>query len=456
MVIEKQLDAIFKAYDIRGIYGTELTDEIAYDFGRAFGTFLREKGEHFAVVGMDNRLSSPLIKMHLVKGLCSTGIDVFDIGTVITPIFYYATELYEIKGGVMITASHNPAEYNGFKVQYDGGTIFGETLTHLKERIEAGRFLRGKGSVTELSPVESYYEMILEKIKLGPRKLKVVVDPANGTASLFAETLLQRLGCEVIPINNISDASFPNHFPDPTRLANLQDLIKTVQKEKADVGIGYDGDGDRIGVVSEKGEVIYGDMLMILYWREILRKHPGAEAIVEVKCSDVLVQEIKKLGGQPFFYKTGHSLIKAKMKEIGAIFTGEMSGHMFFADEYYGFDDALYATARLLRILSNTDEPFSALLADVPTTYPTPELHAIVAEAEKKAYVKKTTQMLEEVAKEVITVDGVRATFEDGWGLVRASNTGPSLVVRAEGTSKAARDRIYHIIETALFPLVIE
>ncbi len=433
---------IFRQYDIRGVYGHDLTDHVAELIGRAFGTFLRNKGEKTAIVGRDNRASSPELRDQLVKGLRESGIDVIDIGVVISPIFYYSTHLFEISGGVMITASHNPSEYNGFKIQYDGRTLYGDELLELKRIIDKGVFARGNGSISLAYPEDDYINQLKEKLILGDKRLKVVVDCGNGTASLFAPRLFRELGCDVIPLYCESDSSFPNHFPDPVKVENLQQLIKTVQENRADVGLGFDGDGDRLGVVDDQGNIIWGDMLMILFWREILPKYPGADALVEVKCSNLLFDEIKRLGGNPFFYKTGHSLIKAKMKEIKAVFAGEMSGHMFFADEYYGFDDALYAAGRLLRILSHSAVPLSQLLADVPKTFITPEMRVKCSDEEKFKYVENAKRYFSETGCKFIDVDGVRAIFEKGWGLIRASNTGPEVIMRCEADSELECTRI--------------
>jgi phosphomannomutase/phosphoglucomutase len=413
-------ERIFRQYDIRGIYQENLSARDAELIGKAFGTYIRKKGETEAIVGRDNRKSSPELFNSLVKGLTDTGINVKDIGVVISPIFYYATYLYQIKSGIMITASHNPAEYNGFKVQYDGRTLYGDELQEIKRIIQKDEFERGQGRLTVQSPVKNYISMIKEKIKLPGRRLKVVVDCGNGTAGLFAPNLLKELGCEVIPLYCDSDPDFPNHFPDPVKPENLEDLIKTVKSNKADLGVGFDGDGDRLGVVDNQGNIIWGDMLMILFWREILPKYPGTPAIVEVKCSEILVDEIKRLGGKPMFYKTGHSLIKAKMKELNAVFTGEMSGHMFFADEYYGFDDALYACARLLRILARSNKPLGELLKDLPKTYATPEIRVKCSEDEKTFYVDKAKKYFSASGYKTIEIDGVRVQFDDGWGLVRS------------------------------------
>ncbi|SHE74440.1 phosphomannomutase/phosphoglucomutase [Desulforamulus putei] len=448
-------ERIFRQYDIRGIFGEDLTVQDAALIGRAFGTFLRQKGESSAIVGRDNRESSPVLHEHLVKGLLETGVNVIDIGVVISPIFYYATHLYGINAGIMITASHNPAKYNGFKVQYGGRTLYGEELQQLKTMAERGDFEKGSGRLTCRWPVEDYINMMKEKIVLGGRKIKVVVDCGNGTAGLFAPTVIRALGCDVIPLYCESDPAFPNHFPDPVKPENLRDLIAAVKENKADLGIGFDGDGDRLGVVDEQGNILWGDMLMILFWREILPQYPGADAIVEVKCSDLLVNEIRRLGGKPFFYKTGHSLIKAKMKELNAVFTGEMSGHMFFADEYYGYDDALYAAARLLRILSNSDKPLSELLSDVPKTYCTPEIRVPCEEDKKFQYVSHAKNYFKDKGYPFIDVDGVRVQFANGWGLVRASNTGPELIIRCEACSQDQLETIKQEIARSIFPLKV-
>lgn len=449
-------NGIFKAYDVRGIYGQDLTDGEAELIGKAFGTFLRRKGEHKAIVGMDNRQSSPGLHANMIRGLRSTGITVVDIGTVVTPIFYYSTIDFHIGAGVMVTASHNPAQYNGFKIQYGGSTMYGQALQDLKEAARSGNFETGDGGYEPRSPVGDYIDMIAGKIHLGTRKLKVVVDAGNGTAGIFVPRILERLGCAVIPLYCDSDPSFPHHFPDPTKVENMRDLVQTVRDNQADVGLGFDGDGDRLGVVDDTGEIIWGDRLMILFWREILPRHPGADAIVEVKCSDQLVDEIRKLGGKPMFYKTGHSLIKAKMKEIGAVFTGEMSGHMFFADEYYGYDDATYAAGRLLRILSHTEGTLHSLFSDLPRSCATPEIRVKCPEDEKARNIEKARKELRKFAVDTIEVDGIRARFNDGWGLVRASNTGPELIVRCEGTTQEACERIKRVISRTLYPLKID
>ncbi|MGB9780114.1 phosphoglucosamine mutase [Caldanaerobacter subterraneus] len=441
---------MFRMYDIRGIWGEDLTEETAEVIGKAFGTYVKQKGINSVLVGRDNRISSKPIRDALIKGLTSTGCDVLDVGVLTTPAFYYSNILYNSQAGMMITASHNPPQFNGFKVMVGPSTIYGEELKKIYYIAEKGEFEKGSGEVKYAYPINSYINMIKEKVKLGDRKLKVVVDCGNGTASLFYPDVIYNLGCEVYPLYCESDPTFPNHFPDPVKEENLKDLIEEVKRVKADLGIAFDGDGDRIGVVDEKGNIIWGDMLMILYWREIMKKHPGAEAIVEVKCSQALVEEVERLGGKPVFYKTGHSLIKAKMKEMNAVFTGEMSGHMFFADEYYGFDDAAYAAARLLRILSNTDKSLSELLADVPKYPSTPEIRLECSDERKFDVVKGVTEYFREKGYNIIDVDGARVLFDGGWGLVRASNTGPELIVRCEARTSEKLEEIKKELSEAL------
>jgi phosphomannomutase/phosphoglucomutase len=450
---------IFREYDIRGVYGRDLTPEVAGRVARAFAAYLRRKAPDDrplpVVVGHDNRASSPELHRAVVEALVDSGCAVVDVGLVTTPVFYFARVHLGVDGGVMVTASHNPPEYNGFKLAHGFGTLYGEDIQEVRRLAETGVTVRGEGSVRTADVIPAYRAALRDRVKLGPRRLRVVVDCGNGTASVVAPQVLRDLGVEVVELYCDSDPTFPHHHPDPVDPKNLQDLVRTVRVERADVGLGFDGDGDRIGVVDDQGRIVWGDELMILFWREILPKYPGAQAIVEVKCSQALVDEIRRLGGRPFFYKTGHSLIKAKMKEIGAVFTGEMSGHMFFADEYYGFDDAVYAAARLLRILSHTDRPLSALLADVPRYYATPEVRVPCPDDRKFAVVEALVRQFKE-RYEVVDVDGARVLFGDGWGLVRASNTQPVLVVRAEGTTPEALRRIQKVLEEALarFPEV--
>lgn len=426
--------SIFRQYDIRGRVGTEINDEVAAAIGAAFCAYIDKNGRQKLILGRDNRVSSKGFRDIIVDICQQSGIDVIDIGEVITPVFYFAARYLDIDAGIMITASHNPGSDNGFKLLLGSSTIYGDEIQEIARRAERQERVTGEsgGKLELLDVTEEYIKTITSLIKLGPKELKVVVDCGNGTAGYIAPMALRALGCEVVELYCDSDPTFPHHHPDPVNVDNCQDLIRVVKEEQADLGIGFDGDGDRLGVVAPDGDIIWGDTLMILFWREILAKQPGLDCIVEVKCSQALVDEIERLGGRPMIYKTGHSLIKAKMKEIGAIFTGEMSGHMFFADEYYGYDDAVYAAARLLRILSNNEKNINELLADVPVYHATPEIRVKSSDTEKFVIVEKVLEHFRSMY-EVIDIDGARILFPGGWGLVRASNTGPQLIVRCEG-----------------------
>ncbi|MDR7427546.1 MAG: phosphomannomutase/phosphoglucomutase [Armatimonadota bacterium] len=464
---------IFREYDIRGVVGTDLTEEVARSIGRGFAAYLRQAGAPLRVlVGQDNRMSSPQVAAAVADGLAAGGCDVVDIGTVITPAFYYARVHLGIDGGVMVTASHNPPEYNGMKLAFGHATLYGEEIQQVRRLAEegqaaeeesaaAGGLAQGRvgaeavaggrrGRVEAREVLSAYRRMLSEKIVLGPRRLRVAVDCGNGTASLVAPDVIEAWGCQVLRQHCDSDPTYPHHLPNPVAPENVRDLIDLVRRERCDLGIGFDGDGDRIGVIDDRGEIVWGDMLMALFWREILPRYPGAPVIVEVKCSQALVEEVTRLGGRPFFYRTGHSLIKAKMKELGAVFTGEMSGHMFFADEYYGYDDAVYAAGRLLRLLSHTTEPLSALLATIPHYPVTPEVYVDAPDEVKFEVVRQVAEEFKARGYPVVDVDGARVIFPDGWGLVRASNTQPALVVRAEGGSEEGLRRIKRAVEEVL------
>lgn len=436
------MGTIFRQYDIRGIVDKDLGEVEVDRISRAFAAYAFEHGQTQILLGYDNRHSSPRFRDIAAQALVESGLQVVDLGMVVTPIFYFASHHLNIPAGMMITASHNPSEYNGFKLLLGESTIYGEQIQEIQRRAEAGTFrLADGGSIVPHSVNQAYHDMIVEKIKMGPRKLKVVVDCGNGTASLFAPQILRSLGCEVLEIYCDSDPDYPNHHPDPVNPKNMTDLVDMVLDCRADLGIGLDGDGDRLGVVDAEGNMIWGDMLMILFWRELLPRYPGIQAIVEVKCSQSLIDEIERLGGQPLMYKTGHSLIKAKMKEIDAIFTGEMSGHMFFADEYYGYDDAIYAAARLLSLLSNQEKSLAELLEDVPRYYSTPEIRLPSGDDTKFEQVEAVIKHFEP-RYDIIKIDGARILFPKGWGLVRASNTGPELIVRCEGNTPQALKEI--------------
>jgi phosphomannomutase/phosphoglucomutase len=454
---EKIPSHVFREYDIRGRAGEEISRTFAYLLGRAFGEKVKSSGMNRVVVGRDNRKSSPELRDALIAGLHRSGCRVTDIGQVTTPMFYYSLEHLDIPCGLMVTASHNPGDENGFKIAVDKSTIYGEEIAALRRSME--RMLAEEG-VERIPPVlpslltqvdieQPYMEMLREKIILGPRKVKVVADCGNGTPSPFVPKALEQWGCELVPLYCESDPSFPNHHPDPVDPKNLRDLIRKVREEKADLGLAFDGDGDRLGVVDEQGNILWGDQLMILFWREILPKYPGCQALVEVKCSQALVEEIEKLGGKPVFHRTGHSHIKASMKKLNTPFTGEMSGHIFFKDEYFGFDDALYAAGRLLRIFTNSDKRLSELFADIPRYVATPETRVPCREEKKPSILEKVKQYFR-ATNEIIEVDGARILFPNGWGLVRASNTQPILVLRAEADSETGLEQIKREIEKAL------
>lgn len=451
--------SIFREYDLRGLVDEDIDPEGVEQLGRAFGTYLHTFDLTQCLLGWDSRASSPTYRDAVTRGLVATGIHVIDIGQVTTPIFYFARVHYEIEGGIMITASHNPAEYNGFKMARGKSTIYGEEIQDVRRLLESGEFHQGPGTLSHQDPVPAYLAMLADKIQLGPKPLKVVVDAGNGTPGLFTQDVMEGSFKLTNPtyLYCTPDPTFPNHHPDPVVAKNLVDLIATVKQEHADLGIAFDGDGDRIGVVDEEGHIIWGDRLMILYWREILAKYPGSPAIVEVKCSETLYDEIQRLGGHPEFFKTGHSLIKARMRELNAVFTGEMSGHMFFADEYYGYDDAFYAAGRLLRLLSHTDKPLSALLSDVPVLPSTPEVRIDCPDDQKSHVVGALLAHYQSQPDlTVITIDGLRVRFPHGWGLIRASNTQPALVARAEADTEEHLKQITDDLtrQLAQFPFI--
>ncbi len=435
--------SIFREYDIRGIADSDLSDPVVESIGKAFGTWLRRRGVGKVSIGGDVRLSTSRIEQAAVRGLVWSGINVVRLGTVTTPMLYWSVPGLSLEGGVMVTGSHNPKDMNGLKLALGTSTLYGDDIREILRMILEDDLEKGssEGSVETADISAKYIEMLHSKISLGPRKLKIVADSGNGTAGFLVRSFLEGLGCTVIPLFEKPDGTFPNHHPDPQKRENLEILMETVVREKADLGIAFDGDADRLGVVDERGEMIWGDILMTLFWGEILPKNPGAQAIVEVKCSQSLVDEILRLGGKPLFWKSGHSLIKAKMKEIGAVFAGELSGHFFFADEYYGFDDSFYAAGRLLRILSNSGESLSRMISHVPVYLSTAEIRVECPDGVKFAVVETIRdKALRE--HDAITVDGVRIIYPDGWGLIRASNTQPVIVTRCEGRTADALEVI--------------
>lgn len=436
--------SIFRAYDIRGIFGEDLTEKTAEEIGKAFGTYV---GGGDIVVGRDCRLSSPTLRNAIVKGLISTGCNVIDIGMVPTPVLYFSIIHYKRDGGIMITGSHNAPEYNGFKLCRGSETLYGEEIQELRRIIESRRYKQGRGKVTKRETIDGYLRFVKERIRLG-RRLKVVIDAGNGTAGPIALRIFQDLGCEVFPLYCEPDGNFPNHHPDPTVDKFLEDLIEKVKEESADLGIAYDGDADRAGFVDDKGDIIRGDMALMLFSREILERQK-AKIILEVKCSQALIEDIEEHGGIPIMYRTGHSFIKKKMKEENALLAGEMSGHFFFKDNYYGYDDAIFAGLRMAQILSNSEKRLSEILSEIPSYESTPEIRIPCPDDEKFRIVEEITQKFKRDYS-VITVDGARIQFDNGWGLVRASNTEPALILRFEARTREGLAEIKAIIEREL------
>lgn len=424
---------IFREYDIRGVVGQDLTAQAAHAIGRAFAAYLAQHKVTGAIaVGRDNRPSGSMLRDSLVRALTDSGVDVIDIGIVPTPLLYWSLHNLPVAGGIQITGSHNPPEYNGFKLCVGTDSLHGDEIQALYRMITVGRFPAGTGEVAHEEVIDRYVADIAARIGKISRPLRVVIDCGNGVGSLVAPKLFDRLGVRWTGLFCESDGRFPNHHPDPTVVANVQDLIAEVRRTNADVGIAFDGDADRIGVIDDKAEIVWGDYLLIIYARDVLaRTGKGQSIIFDVKCSQALSDEITRAGGVPVMWKTGHSLIKGKMKELHAPLAGEMSGHMFFTEGFYGHDDALYAAARLLRIVADSGTSVSGLLADVPRYVSTPELRIDVAEERKFAIVEAAVRHFRTL-HDVIDVDGARVLFGDGWGLIRASNTQPVLVMRVE------------------------
>jgi phosphomannomutase/phosphoglucomutase len=436
---------IFREYDIRGLVDQDLTDETVWLIGRGLATYLFRQGKVRVVVGRDGRLSSPRLRDSLVQGMVTGGLEVVDIGLCPTPVFYFSLFHLDREGGAMITGSHNPPEFNGFKVCSGKETLYGDQVQELRRVIESRNFTEGRGSVSYREVIPDYREHLLENIRL-ERKIKVVMDSGNGTAGLVAPKILRDLGCEVVDLYSEVDGRFPHHHPDPTIPEYLKDLVAKVRETGAEVGFGYDGDADRIGAVDHRGDIIWGDQLMILFSRQVLQTHPGATIVSEVKCSQNLFDDISKNGGRAVMGQAGHSLLKKQMKEEKALLGGEMSGHIFFADRYFGYDDAIYASCRLLEILSQTDKRIPELLADVPKAYNTPEIRVDCPDDRKFSIAEKVKESFRREYP-VVDVDGVRVLFPDGWGLVRASNTQPVLVLRFEARTPERLQEIRTLVE---------
>jgi phosphomannomutase/phosphoglucomutase len=435
---------IFKAYDIRGIVDKTLTEAGAEAIGRALATVGRQKGVTRFVVGRDGRLSGPRLASALTRGLNASGADAIDIGVVATPMVYFATHHFATGSGVMVTGSHNPPEYNGLKMMVAGETLAAEAIQDLRRVVEKGEFASGHGKLESADISEQYLERIASDVKLA-RPMRIAIDCGNGSPGAFAPQLFRRLGCEVIELFCEVDGTFPNHHPDPSKPANLRDLIATLETSPAEIGLAFDGDGDRLGVVTKSGQIIYPDRQLMLFAADVLTRNPGAQIIFDVKCTRNLFPWIRKHGGKPLLWKTGHSLIKSKLKETGAPLAGEMSGHIFFKDRWYGFDDGLYAGARMLELLSAAPDP-SAMLEALPDSISTPELNiALAREGDNHRLIAELQQSARfEGATDVNTIDGLRVEYPDGFGLMRASNTTPVIVLRFEADSDAALARIRH------------
>ena len=458
--------SLFREYDVRGIVGKDLTPDVAEAIGRAYGTMARQRGCRTVALGRDGRLTSPDLRDQVLAGITATGVNVVDIGVCPTPLLYFALYELPVDGGVMVTGSHNAAEYNGFKMCLGKMALHGEDIQELRRLTETGAYVSGSGTVSTATVIPPYLRYLKEHFAgVDGTGMHVVVDSGNGAASLVAKAALEQLGCRVTGLYDDLDGRFPNHHPDPTVVENLQDLIEAVKRHRADVGIAYDGDADRIGTIDEQGTIVWGDRLLLIFARDLLKDRPGSTVVSDAKASQCLYEDIRKRGGNGVMWKTGHSVMKAKMKEENAPLAGEISGHMFFADRYFGYDDAMYASCRLIEILSKAQVPFSSLLADLPATQVTPEIRIECADDVKFQVVEAVRNRLVEAAgkshthndhppgpeiREVVTIDGVRVCFDDGWGLIRASNTQPALVLRFEATTAERLQAIRAYLEGEL------
>lgn len=435
---------IFRGYDIRAIYGQDLNEDIAYTIGLSFGSYIREKGYEKCVVGHDNRVSSEPLSKALLEGITATGTNVVYLGLCTTPMYYYAQKKLKIDPGVMITASHNPKEYNGFKIAFDDfGNACGQMIQDFRVYTENGNFKSGEGKIEKYDIKKEYLDAIKESIKLGDKKIKVVVDTANGTASIIAKEVYEMFeNVELIPLYIESNPDFPNHHPDPSVESNNADLKKKVLETHADLGVGIDGDGDRVGIIDEKGNMVFIDFYAIIIWRDIMSKVKNKHALFDVKCTKSLADEIIKLGGIPVCYRTGNSYMKAKMREGDFAFGSELSGHVFFRDKWDNIDDGLYAGLRLVEILSKTNKTVSELLDGVTKYYASPEIIIKSTDDEKFKVIEKVKEYCKEKGYTVNDIDGVRAEFDNGWALVRASNTGPNITARFEGVTPEDKEAI--------------
>lgn len=434
--------SIFRTYDIRGVVGKTLTEEGVFLIGKAIASLVLERGEREITIARDGRFSSPLLSQALCKGILSTGCDVVDLGLAPTPLLYYATQFSDQQSGVMLTGSHNPPDYNGLKMVIGGVTLSEDEIKALYQRILDQRFYEGSGERRERNVVDAYIHDVISRVHL-PRALNVVIDAGNGVTGMIAPRLFRALGCEVHELFCEIDGNFPNHHPDPSQAENLQDLIRAVHEKQADIGLAFDGDGDRLGVVTSLGEIIWPDRLLMLFAQALLSEQPEAKIIYDVKCTSHLATLIRKQGGEPIMWKTGHSLIKAKLAETQAALAGEMSGHFFFKDRWYGFDDGLYAGARLLEILAQQHEDSDQVFAAIPNSINTPELKVSVADEDKFHLMQQLIASANFAeAKDVMTIDGLRVNFHEGWGLVRPSNTTPCLILRFEAVNQLMLEKI--------------
>ena len=442
--------AIFREYDIRGLADRDFDAEFARQLGQTFGTLAKEAGKKRVSVGRDCRLTSDKYAEAAVVGIRSTGLHVVDIGVVPTPLLYFSLFRWQLDGGIQITGSHNPADYNGFKVCLGTDSLHGEQIQDLRRRLEAAKFSTGAGTV-EQRPIGGEYQVyVAENIGTLPRRVRVVVDAGNGTAGPVAPPLFRQLGAEVSELFCTMDGRFPNHHPDPTVAENMQALIDAVHEQKAELGIAFDGDADRIGVVDRHGRIIWGDELLVLYARDVLARNPGATIVSEVKCSQRLFDDVTRHGGRAIMWKAGHSLIKAKMRETGAQLAGEMSGHIFFKERYFGYDDAIYAGARLLEVLARSGKTVDQLLADLPPSHTTPEIRVDCPDEVKFKVTARVRDRFRSEGRDIIDVDGVRVRFAKGWGLLRASNTQPVLVLRFEAQTPEQLKEYQRTVEEAL------
>ncbi len=451
MAVSKNIpDVIFKAYDIRGIVNETLTADIVFDVGQAFGSEAKERGQQTVVVGRDGRLSGPKLMRALSEGLRKAGMDVIDIGMAPTPVIYYAAQHLGTGSCIALTGSHNPPNYNGLKMVIGGVTLSGDTIQKLKQRIKNNDVVEGDGKLEKADVIPDYIKRIVGDVKLA-RKLKLVIDCGNGVAGAVAPELFKQLGCDITEqLFCDIDGSFPNHHPDPSKPENLQDLIKAVKETGADLGFAFDGDGDRLGVVTPEGDIIWPDRQMMLYAKDVLERNPGATIIYDIKCTKNLEKVIAENGGIPLMWTTGHSFIKAKLKETGAPLAGEMSGHIFFKERWYGFDDGTYTGARLLEILAKDPRSAQEIFSSLPDSVNTPELNILMNEGENFTFVKDLVNKAKFENAKTTTIDGIRVDYEDGFGLVRASNTTPSVVIRFEANDQAGITRIQEEFRTLM------